>query len=351
VKPIRRLPGLVRTRLVYKFCLFFLVIITSLCGTIYFAINSIVTATLYDQHKLRGVSVADNVASNAVDFLLVENFSQIQLLLKNTQKSQQDAVYLFVVDAKGRIPAHTFPGGFPSDLKKLNTGPAHQPYSSRLIDIEHDILQNISVPVLHGSLGYVHIGLSRRTIDQQLHNIRQRILLICILACLAAIVLAVFFSRRITRPITNLTQISSAMANGNLDQEINLGSVDEVGILSRSFNNMRDSIRRTITELEKENNERRQAATALKEAYDIINKSSSVAFLWKNDEHWPVEFVSANVRKLFGYSADDFTSGRISYAQTIHPEDIARVTQEVFRHNGMKDSEGFEHAPYRIRPD
>ncbi|MBC2711331.1 MAG: PAS domain S-box protein, partial [Desulfosarcina sp.] len=43
----------------------------------------------------------------------------------------------------------------------------------------------------------------------------------------------------------------------------------------------------------------------LREAYDIINRSPAVTFLWKNIEGWPVEFVSENVKKLFGYSGND----------------------------------------------
>jgi PAS domain S-box-containing protein len=348
VKLISWLPRFIRTRLAYKFCLVFLLIITSLCVIIYFAINSIVTRTLYEQHKLRGVSIAANLASNAVDFLLVENFSQIQLLLKNTQKNEQDAVYLFVLDAKGRVPAHTFPGGFPSDLKNLNQGFDGQPYNARLIKIDHLVLQDISVPVLDGSLGYVHLGFSRQTIEQQLQDIRLRIFFVCILACAISIILAVFFSRRINRPISNLTNIATAMANGDLEQQIDLRGMDEVATLACSFSHMRDSIRRTIADLERENNERRQAAKELNDAYDIINKSRSVAFLWKNVEGWPVEFVSTNVRNLFGYSADDFTSGRISYGLVIHPEDVSRAAQEVVLHGEMEDRLDFDHAPYRI---
>lgn len=348
MKAKRWLPSFIWNRLVYKLGLVFLLLIVSLGGIIYYTINSLVTRALYEQHERRGVSIAANLASNAVDFLLVENFSQIQLLLKNTQKSEQDAAYLFIIDAKGRIPAHTFPGGFPTDLKKLNKRLEHQPYNAQLVEVAQSVLQNISVPVLRGSLGYVHLGFSRQIVDQQLQNIRQRILFICILVCVAAIILAVFFSRRITSPISELTKSATAMANGDLDQQIDLAGADEVGMLARSFDHMRDSIRRTITELEKENNERRDAIEALEEAYDIINKSSFVAFLWKNAEGWPVEFVSSNVRTMFGYSEDEFMSGQISYAQTIHPEDMERVTREVVLHSETKDHEAFDHPPYRI---
>jgi len=45
--------------------------------------------------------------------------------------------------------------------------------------------------------------------------------------------------------------------------------------------------------------ERKKAEEALSEAHNIINRSPVVAFLWKNEEGWPVEFVSENVKKLF----------------------------------------------------
>ena len=62
----------------------------------------------------------------------------------------------------------------------------------------------------------------------------------------------------------------------------------------------------------------------------IINKSSAVAFLWKNMENWPVEFVSENVTQ-FGYTVEDFTSGRILYGDIIHKEDINSVSESLAR--------------------
>ena len=93
---------------------------------------------------------------------------------------------------------------------------------------------------------------------------------------------------------------------------------------------------------------RLKADKQLKEASSIINRSPSVAFLWKNQEGWPVEFVSVNVTKLFGYSADDFVSGKVSYAEVIHPEDIARVAKEVATYSRERGRSKFIHEPYRI---
>ena len=63
----------------------------------------------------------------------------------------------------------------------------------------------------------------------------------------------------------------------------------------------------------------------------IVNQSPAVAFSWKASEGWPVEFVSENVRQ-FGYTPEDFYSGRISYATIIHPDDLQQVAAEVAAH-------------------
>lgn len=94
--------------------------------------------------------------------------------------------------------------------------------------------------------------------------------------------------------------------------------------------------------------ERLNTEKHLKEAYNIINKSPAVTFLWKNIEGWPVEFVSDNVIALFGYSATDFVSGRVPYIDVIHPEDLERIAGEVADASIGKEHERIAHEPYRI---
>jgi len=71
--------------------------------------------------------------------------------------------------------------------------------------------------------------------------------------------------------------------------------------------------------------------TDSRRAYDIVNSSPVVAFLWRNSPHFPVEFVSANVEDLLGYTAEDFTSGRVSWPGITHPEDDARLRDDLAR--------------------
>ena len=64
-------------------------------------------------------------------------------------------------------------------------------------------------------------------------------------------------------PQKKLTEASKQIADGNLDQQIDLSGTDEVGILARSFDNMRAAIEDQIAELNTEIGERKRTEEAL----------------------------------------------------------------------------------------
>ncbi len=107
-------------------------------------------------------------------------------------------------------------------------------------------------------------------------------------------------------------------------------------------------LRATRKQLRQAIEERSQAEELLSEASKIINRSPTVAFLWKNVPGWPVEFVSENVEKVFGYPSQDLMAGSSGYNEIIHSDDLERVKDEVLNHSGKEDQRSFVHAPYRI---
>jgi|GEM_PF-1669730 len=63
---------------------------------------------------------------------------------------------------------------------------------------------------------------------------------------------------------------------------------------------------------------------------EIVNQSRSVAFIWRNEPGYPVEFVSDNI-VLFGYTPEEFTRPGFLYNSILHPGDVERVYQETER--------------------
>ncbi len=80
---------------------------------------------------------------------------------------------------------------------------------------------------------------------------------------------------------------------------------------------------------------------------ELYKTSQAIFFIWENKKGWPVTFVSENIELLTGYTEYDFTSGKLSYVDIIHQEDLKLVANEVkhFSENNIKE---FEHKPYRI---
>ncbi len=93
---------------------------------------------------------------------------------------------------------------------------------------------------------------------------------------------------------------------------------------------------------------RRQVEEARKEAFNIVNMSPAVAFLWKNEPGWPVEYVTGTVERMLGYSREELISGQIPYSQIVHPQDLERVAQEVAIASQREAKHAFVHEPYRI---
>ncbi|MDF0552631.1 PAS domain S-box protein [Kamptonema sp. UHCC 0994] len=77
--------------------------------------------------------------------------------------------------------------------------------------------------------------------------------LLCLAALVVAIVLSIYTSRWITNPIRRLSAATKAMAQGELDQEVEVQSAEELGTLAESFNLMAKQLRSSFAAMEATN--------------------------------------------------------------------------------------------------
>ena len=100
-------------------------------------------------------------------------------------------------------------------------------------------------------------------------------ILLCLGALVAAILLGVFTSRWITRPILRLKEASEAIASGTLDQTVEIKGISELEALAGSFNQMGGQLRTSFTELETRVEERTAELSIAKETADSANQAKS----------------------------------------------------------------------------
>jgi PAS domain S-box-containing protein len=101
-----------------------------------------------------------------------------------------------------------------------------------------------------------------------------------------------------------------------------------------------------IVELEASVNELEHAREKLYELEQMVDQSPTIFFVWRAAEGWPVEFVSGNVRQ-FGYTPEDFYTGRVPYASIVHPDDLEQVEAEVAEYSQDEGRTEFAQT-YRI---
>lgn len=84
----------------------------------------------------------------------------------------------------------------------------------------------------------VYLSQPLNDVTAVLHDLRNRWLLATGIALLSSALVGLLLSGAIARPVRRLTAAAGAVAQGKLDQQVPVGSKDELGRLSRTFNEM-----------------------------------------------------------------------------------------------------------------
>lgn len=106
-----------------------------------------------------------------------------------------------------------------------------------------------------GEVKYViYVQMDSQSINDSLAQTINTIVIAVFLALALTAILGLLFANTITSPISLLTKKANLLAKGHLEQHIIVKSNDEIGQLTRSFNYMARELRKTVSDMENENN-------------------------------------------------------------------------------------------------
>lgn len=97
----------------------------------------------------------------------------------------------------------------------------------------------------------------------QANDIRNGILLVSIISIILAAIIAYVVSRRLSKPIVELQNQVSRVANGDLTVTMNTNSKDEIGVLTADFNRMVESMRQLVYSIQNSVNQVSQSTENL----------------------------------------------------------------------------------------
>jgi adenylate cyclase len=161
-----------------------------------------------------------------------------------------DVEYAYIVDKNGQVVAD-------NDLQRVNTANTLPAGVRAMADTEsiltqaygkngetlYDVAAVIKDRVSGNKLGEVHLGMNQNTITRVVRYVAVAIILTTLAILLLGIIGMTVFVTLLIKPIRLLVSGVSAIAAGDLDQQINIKRSDELGDLTSAFNNMAKSLR------------------------------------------------------------------------------------------------------------
>lgn len=247
--------------------------------------------------------------------------------------------YAFVVDDTGRIlihPENQHVGRMPQELKEPSVeelikgmlrdrqGMASYEYQGRKIAAFTDVEDKGWI---------VAVVLPITEFKEHITVIKNQIFYIVLVAGSLALAAGIFFSWHFLRPIKKLARATNVISEGRLPAQITYGSRDELGVLTRSFNQMVRNLRRIQAKLvksEKLVSLGRMAAGVAHEIRNPMNTMNVTLGLLKRkiaDKPEVMELaerISEEISRV-----DHFLSEFLSYSRQPPPKPIPTNVNEV----------------------
>jgi signal transduction histidine kinase/DNA-binding NarL/FixJ family response regulator len=251
---------------------------------------------IYDQNnKLLGIVAADIHLLKLSEFLRkldISRSGQVFILEKDgtlVANSAQEQPFTVANQEVKRIKASDSPNPVVQSLAKqlqqsLPDLHALTKTQDLKIDFQGEIYHVLIAPWRdqYGLEWFVVTSVPESSFMAQIAANTQTTLWLCAGALAVATLVGIFTSRWISRPILRVNQASQAVADGDLDQMLPTGNIQELNTLAQSFNQMAGRLRDSFTALERSNaelearvEERTSELQSAKETAEAANRIKS----------------------------------------------------------------------------
>jgi C4-dicarboxylate-specific signal transduction histidine kinase len=192
----------------------------------------------------RCAALSGNLATWCEDAVLTEDRVGLNGLVRATKASNEEIVYIYILDPRGRLLAHSFDGRFSSELQSATAGRPRM-----ILSTEAGSVLDVRAGILQGRGGEVHVGYSRRRMLRGVRRLKMMVWLISIPVLLLGTMAIVIMSGYLARPARELTEAARRLGSGDLDARVSERFRGEMGTLSVAFNQMAANLQRQAGEL------------------------------------------------------------------------------------------------------
>ncbi len=212
--------------------------------------------------------IAQSIATQAVEPLLYDDLITLQNLVNETKSIDPAISYIFILEGKQNVLAHSFPQSVPFQLIKANSIESSADFSIQTIELKDSakvMIRDIAVPIMDKSLGVVRVGIEESQINVAINKTISNFIFMVLVFLIAGIFGAFVFSYIITNPIKIISntadKIDLTTFQSNKKFRINIRNKmlgmwghlfraeDEIDLLARKFNDMIERLENTYEEL------------------------------------------------------------------------------------------------------
>ena len=291
------------------------------------------TNSIKQEVEARGLAVAQSIAAVSTNALLTYNYVVLE---QNAEQASQgtDIIYVIILNKEERVAAfsghHSWQGKQMEDPVTRKALAAKNPVIQSLLWEETGVrVLDLAVPVFipnsEMKWGTVRVGLSLERMYRQIRRTQLVLVGIGAVALMLGLAGAFVMARRITQPLSRVVQATIAAASGDLNQQLDIRTKDEVEELAGNFNVMIREILAQREQLEKQLTE----ILELSNYNDMILASMTNGVLTMDLEG---RLVSANGAAEAIFGLEDKNWRRVSFKE-VWPEDnpLVRVLDKCLQ--------------------
>ncbi len=207
----------------------------------------------------RGTAIALGIADSAANPVLTNSIDILKGIAKKAKEQEPTVSHVYIKNDEGKVLAHTFEGNVPDAL--LDEKEEHEVRKkseakefARTIKLGGEEIIDIDIPILNGLIGSVHVGISTAGISREVNATITKLLLSFGFVFLVITALGIIAANRLmVKPIRSIITVAEKVGHGDLSEELEVKSSDELGHLAETFNETITRLRTMVqTEAERD---------------------------------------------------------------------------------------------------